>query len=335
MKLKLNLLNISTAVGLIAACILGFLFLGFVSVDTNAEYGVTFSRYYAQDELGLNADDVLAEALDDLGIRRFRLGAYWKFLEPQPDEWNFGELDRDIKAVGDRGGKVVLAVGEKLPHWPECWTPDWWKNLPRDLQQPLTLKYIETVVRRYKDNPTIIAWQIENEPHFSYGDCLVPDPFFIRQEVGLVRTLDPDRPVVTTDSGELSLWITFGTLVDKLGVSTYRVVKMSNGWIFRYSFMPPYFYQRKAMLAKMFGVKNVYVSEFQMEPWSNIPLTETPIDEQLKTMDIEQMQSNFLFAEQMHLSPIDFWGMEWWYWMKEKKNHPEFWEEAKSFYQRQ
>ena len=312
--------------------ITGFLVVGWPTKTDNVEYGATFSRPYARDDLGLDPDVVLESVLDDLGVRRLRLGAYWKEIQPSQYEWKFEDLDLDIRAVGDRGGKVILAVGEKVPRWPECWGPDWWKKLPRQDQRAQTLRFLETVVRRYRDNPTITSWQIENEPHFSYGDCPKTDPPFFKQEVALVKGLDPTRPVATTDSGELSPWVTFGRTVDQLGVSVYRVVKNPSVGIWRYWFVPPYLYARKGMLAGIFGVKNIYVSEFQMEPWSNDRLPNTPLNDQFKTFDLKQMRTNFHFAERMHISPIDFWGVEWWYWMKEKQGHPEFWEEAKMFY---
>lgn len=321
------------ALGIAILALAAFLFVGWPSVTPNLQVGMTFSRPYARDDLKLDPDAVLAAALDDLGIRRFRIPATWKFVEPTSTQWDFTDLDKDIAAISDRGGTVVLAVGEKLPRWPECWGPDWWKKLPRDEQRMYTLRYIEKVVRRYKDTPAIVEWQVENEPHFVYGDCPAPDLNFLKQEVALVRSLDPTRPVATTDSGELSAWLTFGKTVDKLGISVYRVVRNPLIGTWRYFFIPPWFYERKGMLVSLFGVHDIYVSEFQMEPWSNKPLTDTPIADQMDTMDLKQMQSNFWFAERMHITPVDFWGVEWWYWMKEKQGHPEFWDAAKAFYQ--
>ena len=325
-------IHICLAIGAVFFAIILFLFAGLPSITKNAEYGVTFSRYYAQDELHIDGNKILIAALDDLGIRRFRLSAYWGFIENKPAKWDFATLDREIKEISKRGGTVVLAVGEKLPRWPECWGPEWWKALPRDEQRSYTLRYIERVVNQYKNNPTIVAWQVENEAHFVYGDCPLPDPDFLRQEIALVKKLDPGRPVVTTDSGELSAWISAGRLVDKLGVSVYRVVRTKQNFIFRYWFLPPHFYFHKALIARLFGVRQIYVSEFQMEPWNDKHLSDTPVDKQLETMSLKQMEKNFYFAERMQLSPVDFWGVEWWYWMKEKGGHPEFWETAKTFF---
>lgn len=318
--------------GLFFTCIGAFLFLGIPKLTPGLTLGMTFSAPYAE-ELQLDPKAVLKTALDEVGIRRFRLAAYWKRIEPQEGNSNFTELDQEIKEIGDRGGKVILAIGEKLPRWPECWGPDWWKKLPREEQRKKTLRWIETVVTRYRDNPTIEAWQVENEPHFAYGDCPAPDYLFINTETNFVRGLDPTRQLYTTDSGELSTWLTLGPFVDKLGVSVYRIVRnpLLGNYNWEYWFLPPYIYHRKAMLAHLFGVKEVYVSEFQMEPWSNKALTQTPIEDQLTTMNLKQMKKNFHFAERMEFKNVDFWGIEWWVWMAEH-GHPELLEEAKAFW---
>lgn len=318
--------------GILILLIIGYLWIGVSTKRTDVTYGVTFSREYAEHDFGLNGSAVLASTLDDLHIRRFRIPAYWALLEPTPGKWDFGTLDQDIAEIGKRHGNVILAIGEKLPRWPECWGPEWWKKLPRDEQRTATLTYLETVVKRYASNPAITGWQVENEPHFAYGDCPKPDKTFLDEETALVRRLDPTRPITTTDSGELSLWVSFGKQVDRIGVSVYRVVESPTFGIWHYWFLPPYFYKHKADLLRPFGVKEPYVSEFQMEPWSNKPLPETPLATQLKTFDVAQMNKNFDYASRMDLSPIDFWGMEWWYWMKEKQGHPEFWDAAKAIW---
>lgn len=309
-----------------------FLFVGLPHKSDSISFGMTFSAPYAR-ELGLDPDETLTTALDTVGIRRFRLSAYWSTIQPNEGTWDFTELDKQVTAVGKRNGQVILAVGEKLPRWPECWGPDWWKQLPREQQRQKTLRYIEAVITRYRDNPSIIAWQVENEPHFRYGNCPAPDYLFIKTETDFVHGLDPTRPMLTTDSGELSSWLTLGPFVDKLGISVYRIVRnpILGNLNWKYWFVPPYLYHRKALLTKIFGVKEVYVSEFQMEPWSNASITQTPIEDQLTTMNVDQMKENFAYAERMEFPSVDFWGIEWWIWMS-KHNHPELLEAATVFW---
>lgn len=318
--------------GIVVLLVLGFLFIGKQPSIAGHDYGMTFSRVYARDDLKLDPNAVLDAAIHDLHIDRFRIPVYWKFVEPTKGEWDFTDIDHDIKTVTGNGAYVVIALGEKVPRWPECWTPDWWKKLPTDQQQAETLNYLQTIVERYRDNPRVIGWQVENEPHFEYGDCPKTDPDFHRQEIALVRKVDPYRHVYTTDSGELSLWTSFGSSIDQLGVSVYRVVRSPLFGTWSYWFLPPGFYKAKADLLRPFGVPPIYVSEFQMEPWNNKPLLDTPIDDQLKTFDINRMRANIQFAKHMGISTIDFWGVEWWYWMKTTQKHPEFWEEAKTIW---
>lgn len=325
-------------ISLLCCLAIGFSIVLFLSVDISSstspkhiDFGVTFSRPYARDELGLDADAILRAALDDLKIRRFRLGTYWKFLQPTPENWNFGELDHDIQEISARQGKIVLAIGQKTPRWPECWAPDWWKKQDTQQQRQALFDYLTTLVTRYKNNSTIIAWQVENEPRFSWGDCGAVDTTLLHEEFALVRQLDPTRPIASTDSGELSWWRGFEKNVDMLGVSVYRVVQHPLIGTWHYSFLLPSFYRRKALLLSVFHIPLIYISEFQMEPWSNQPLLQTSLNEQFKTFSLSDMKKNIEYAKRMRLSPIDFWGLEWWYWMKEQ-GHPEFWEEAKKIF---
>jgi len=48
------------------------------------------------------------------------------------------------------------------------------------------------------------------------------------------------------------------------------------------------------------------------------------------TLDLNQFYKNVEFAKKQELYNFYFWGAEWWYWMKVKQNHPEFWEAAKT-----
>lgn len=293
--------------------------------------GVTFSRTYTQ-ELGLDPEEVLINILDDLQVRLFRIPAYWSLIEARPDVWTYDWLDNDLNNIADRGGTVTLAVGEKLPRWPECWIPEWARQMPPEEREQAVLRYLEKTITRYKDHTAVEMWQIENEPGFPFGTCPPVRREFIDQELALIKNLDQTRPIATTDSGELSIW-KLGRKVDLLGVSVYRVVIGPLG-IFRYWFIPPQFYLRKGQATQgLWKFENFYISEFQMEPWTKRPsLTVTPLDEQMQTFDIQQMRENIDFARNTGISKIDYWGVEWWYWMKKVHNQPIFWEQAKTLF---
>lgn len=320
-------------VGLILAICFVVIICGFLAMSLRMPVqqtsGVTFSRPYAL-ELKLNPDEVLAASLDDLKVRHFRIPAYWSLLEPQKGQWDWSWLDSELDSIAAKQGSVVLAVGEKLPRWPECWIPDWAVNLPDNDREQAVLDYLNQVINRYKNHPAVKGWQVENEPGFPFGKCPETAAGLFDKEINLVRSLDT-KPIATTDSGELSFW-SLGSKVDRLGVSVYRVVIAPLG-IFHYWFVPPQFYLRKGQaMSLLWGIKDFYISEFQMEPWTKrASLVETPIDEQMQTFDLKQMKNNINFAENSGISTIDYWGVEWWYWMK-TQNHPEFWETAKSIF---
>ena len=86
-----------------------------------------------------------------------------------------------------------MAVGRRLPGWPECHTPDWADKLPLDQQKIKLLSYIETVVNRYKKSPAIRYWQVENEAFLAFFSGALCGRYsgglddFLKEEISLVR----------------------------------------------------------------------------------------------------------------------------------------------------
>jgi hypothetical protein len=311
------------------ALLICFLWIG-IPVNNPIRAGVTFSQPYAE-SLGLDSQQTLISLLDDLKIRHFRLPAYWKLIEARRGSYDWSALDAQMDAIAARGGKVVLAIGARVPRWPECWAPDWVGQLSTEEAHDVQLKYMQLVVERYRNHPALERWQVENELLFQFGVCPPASVDFFKQEVALVRTLDPTRSIATTDSGELSTWMTVGPLVDRLGVSVYRVVRQPSGFIWAYSWIPPYWYAHRALLVRPW-IKDVYVSEFQMEPWVQVGMTESSLADMAETFDPSRMRRNFDYAERMGIKDVYFWGAEWWLWMKTHHGDARFWEEARTFF---
>lgn len=317
--------------GIPLASLILFLWVGIPSKTRGTFHaGVTFSQTYAT-SLGLNWRETLTATLDELGVRQFRIPVYWSIVEPVRDHYEWSSIDFQMDEIARRNGKVLLAIGLKLPRWPECWMPEWAKNLPVEEEHAQRIKYLTAAVERYKDHPALETWQVENEAGFLFGICPPPDRNFHKQEIEHVRTLDPNHPIATTDSGELSTWIPTGSLVDSLGISVYRIVRLPWGSVWTYDWIPPYWYARRAALVSPW-VTHLFVSEFQMEPWVEKSITETPVEEQFETFDISRMEKNFAFAERMHFDEVYFWGVEWWWWMKVKHNDHRFWDQASVFF---
>ena len=71
------------------------------------------------------------------------------------------------------------------------------------------------------------------------------------------------------------------------------------------------------------------ISELEAEPWTTAGITNTSIEDQFKTMSLQNFHTIVSHAAGTGFSPQILWGAEWWYWMQTKQNHPEFWQAAK------
>ena len=321
------------SLGLIALGLF-FLFATDFSLGRSPDWGVTFSRSYALD-LQLNWQETYLAILDDLKVSHLRLSAYWDEVEPQKDQYQFADLDWQIDQAASRQVEIILAVGRRWPRWPECHDPGWVKHYPpADANQEI-LDLLTVLVKRYQTNPQITAWQIENEPLFSwFGFCPPPDIEFLKKEIDLVRSLDPSRPVVVTDSGELSNWQAAAGLTDVLGTTLYRVVWNKRIGFFSYWFVPPAFYHYKASLTKYFqpNLKRVIVTELQMEPWTmDKHMLELTLEEQKKSFDLKRFKNNIRYAQKTGLPQVYLWGAEYWYWLK-LAGQPEIWQTAQKLW---
>ncbi len=291
------------------------------------KYGVTFSTQYAK-ELGLDWKKAFTTTLDDLKVRKFRIPVYWDEVETKKGVYDWSDVDWMLSQAQAARADVILAIGRKTPRWPECHVPAWAAKLGAPAQDQQVLRFLAEEVKHFKNAPAVKIWQVENEPLFQFGKCPPPDREFLKQEISLVREADP-RPIMVTDSGELSTWIRTGTLADVLGISMYRLVWNQDVGALYWPVSPLYYTDRMRLLSPI--VKNVIVSELQAEPWFRSPVEDTPIDEQLDQMNAARLRENARFAASTGASEIDFWGVEWWYWMT-LHGHPELWEAAKPFF---
>lgn len=291
------------------------------------KFGATFSKKYAQ-ELGLDWKETFLAILNELPLHSFRIGAYWDQIETAPGHYDFSELDWMIEQAGKHDKKIILGVGRKLPRWPECHEPGWIKVLPEYRIKEQAYNFIARTVNRYKDNPAVIAWQVENEPFFMFGECPFPSYSFLKQEIELVKRLDDTRQVIVTDSGEFSTWIRTALLADTLGISMYRVSYTK--W-FGYNFYPfkPMFYADHYKLIRPL-VDKIIISELQAEPWATDGIMNTTLEEQYKSMNPDLLKENIEFAASTGIKDVLVWGVEWWYWLKVKQDKPEMWETGKA-----
>jgi hypothetical protein len=159
----------------------------------------------------------------------------------------------------------------------------------------------------------------------------------LKAEVASVKSIDPSRKIIISDSGELSTWTDVAPIADIVGVTMYRSswsAKQKTFGINAYSFLTPEFYAAKAALIQNVYRKPVMSIELQAEPWASQPLPESSLAEQEQSMNPQLFAENIAFAKEVGLGRYYFWGVEWWYWMKTKQEKPEIWGQARELFAR-
>ena len=308
-------------------------FLAYKPVPERITYGMSFNTMYAK-ELGLDWQETYDAILDDLGVKHLRLAAHWPMIEPQPGVYNFEELDYQINRAEESGADVILAVGRRLPRWPECHLPEWSKSLTWEEQKKEIRDYMEVVVNRYKDRSNIIHWQVENEPYlaaFAFDHCGELDEEFLMEEIELVRSLDATRPILVTDSGNLGTWIGAYKNGDAFGTSVYVYFWNPELGQFK-SILPPWWYRFKdGLLTVFYGPKPTYLIELAAEPWLVEPVVNVDLETQYSRMNLEKINELIDYAEETRYDKQYLWGAEWWYWLL-LQGENQIWERGKELY---
>ena len=314
----------------LAVIILTIYFI-FIPKREDVTYGVTFSKPFAE-YLGLDWRETYLAILDDAGAKRIRLPSYWTEVEPQKDIYSFDDLDWQIEEAEKRGVKMIIVLGQKQPRWPECHIPRWAGELDENERQEELLEIIEKVVERYKDKKNITAWQVENEPFLPFGECPKLDKDFLDREIDLVRSLD-SRPVIISDSGELGTWYNAANRADILGTTLYRIVWNDHLGYVHYPVASISYRIKAAIIMYVTGVEKVIIVELQAEPWGPKAIVDTSLDEQYRSMSLEQFRENVDYVKKIRFSEAYLWGAEWWYWLKTEKGDDRIWEEAKKVFE--
>lgn len=298
----------------------------------DVKLGMTFSYRYAE-SLGLDWRETYLALLDEVGVKKMRLPVYWDLIESTPRTYDWNALDWQVAEAEKRNVDIILTIGQRVPRWPECHIPDW--ALETDEKRKSALLYfMGKTIDRYKGNSAVKMWQVENEPFLLFfGICPPFDGDFLDQEIAFVRSLDSTRPILLTDSGELSLWVSAAKRGDVFGTTLYRHIwSPSVGGYFTYPIGPNFFRAKELLVRALTKQEQLIVIELQAEPWANGWIADVPLTEQSRTMDAVKLRENVRYAKQVGFPEIYLWGGEWWYWMKTKKDSPAVWETGKELF---
>lgn len=292
-------------------------------------FGVTFSTKFCT-ELGLDWKVVYSAILDDLQVKEIRLPVYWDEIEKKKGIYDFSDYDYIIQEGAKRNVHFIVNMGWRLPRWPECHAPEWAENKSLAYTQAEAINMVGKVVDHYRNEPSVSAWQLENEPFLDvFGVCPRSDENFFKRELEVIKSKD-SRPVVVSATGELSWWNKEAKYADIFGSTVYRVVWGSYTSYFRYPF-PAWFYRFKASLA---GIKpeNSYIVELQAEPW--VPSGKIIFlskEEANKSFNLEQFRANLQYAINIDFKKTYIWGVEWWYYQY-KNGDKGYWELARTLF---
>jgi beta-galactosidase len=159
-------------------------------------YGAAYYHEYMPYER-LDKDVALMKAA---GFNVVRMGeSTWSLWEPEDGQFEYSWMDRVVDAMGKAGIKVILGTPTySIPAWMAHQHPEilarrlngsvfggptiesvYGMRCNMDTDSPAYRFYAERLIRHivthYKDNPTVIGWQLDNET--SSNDAANPDVF--------------------------------------------------------------------------------------------------------------------------------------------------------------
>jgi len=253
--------------------------------------------------------------------------SYWDEHEKQQGKFDFATLDKQIEQVATAGGIITMCLGARQPRWPEFHWPDWAWNAPKPERDKALLNYIQVVVDRYKDNPAIVSWQLENEALLTgFGEKIEIDRARLRKEIALVRKLDPSRKVIMSTSAAWGIPI-IGPIPDMSAFSYYLTRWKEDKYTTTYH--AAFIHRIRAVIIRILWRIPSFIHELQMEPWGPKDIWEMTPQQQDESMGPRQIAKNFKASKSTNLYPVDLWGGEWWYWRLKTLNDSTTWEAVK------
>ncbi len=296
------------------------------------QLGVSFIPDYAQ-SLGLNPEQTM-DALLNIGVKQFRLTSYWSDVEPEPNQYNFSQLDWEFAKAQAHHAKIILTLGLRQPRWPECHQPSWVNlSAPESQWEPELLSYISAVVNRYKNSPSLEEYQVENEYFLQgFGDCTNFDRNRLVAEYNLVKKLDPNHPIIIGRSNNTIGIPTGKPRPDIIGISVYQRV-WDAGYTHRYIEYPwpAWYYAFLAGIQKIFLGRDMIITEMQAEAWppDGKSITQISLAEQNKSLNASRLKGRFSFAKATGMRQVEMWGAEYWYYRLKILHDPSLWNVAK------
>jgi hypothetical protein len=291
--------------------------------------GVSFSQIQAE-RYGSNWRQNYIDVLDGLGFKQLRLPAYWNRIEPTEGSFDFTELDWMINEASKRDAKVTLVVGQKNIRYPECFYPDWINTKDTEATSKSAVRYVEEVAKRYKNNPTVNKWQLENEFILkAFGEC--PKNMLtgkqLKKELDALKNIDNTRPILISQSDQYGFPIQ-GPFGDIFGFSMYKWSWKKEIGYYKYPQNGVYFWWKAGIISALKN-QEIKIHELQAEAWGPKGNEYLDYAEAARSMNPKQFAENIEYARQTRIREFDLWGAEWWWHLKQQGQN-EMWDSVKN-----
>ncbi len=119
-------------------------------------------------------DGELTAAFQRSGATAMRAWFFQPLITTSASEWDWAPFDETLATARRNGVRVIVTLGNQ---WGDCdrgapadveWYRDGYRTettSPNGRAMPTTYRdYVAAVVARYRDDPTVLAWQLINEP---------------------------------------------------------------------------------------------------------------------------------------------------------------------------
>ncbi len=175
------------------------------------QYGTSYSFEQAS-WYGYDGREEFVNLLDEVKFSWVRLPFFWDYMTGDDGEFNknFDDLEFAVNEAQKRNVKVIVALGLKVPYYPEYHLPAAIGGQIKfgtkiGLGHPVADDVIainKRVVERLSKYENISYWQIENEPYLANVNNWKIGQDLISAEISAVRDADPEhRPIILNHVG--------------------------------------------------------------------------------------------------------------------------------------
>jgi hypothetical protein len=287
-------------------------------------------------------------AICRLGLDRIRLGAYWHEIEAQEHQYDFSTLDWLLDRCHEHNIEVVLALGLKVPRYPEFHFPQWVRDryetgagaTPIDQRSPAlaarSAQFLSRVVDHARSAPALKYWQVENEPftqlEITGGRWLSPE--FVQAAVQAVRSgLQPGQKILLTGAIQLpspqfpadnAAFQTSLPIADAVGFNVYTKVPAGNGG--GYLEPGPGFWQQLGLWQQQLVAsgREAWIAEAQAEPWEagHLVALDRPSYPSASPLQMQHLVGQLT---DLGYGTVLLWGCEYWFWHKTQGRNQWWW----------